>query len=191
MSRSSHSPVAIPLSQRLQTSARPVMTSEELVALGQRIWRMTTLDTVDVQVTHSARVMTRLANDRILSSDDGESIDIVIQTADQGIPPYFTVWSNQLDDAVLLAGVRECEKLVRHNIMYGRDMGAPKRPMVQDALPPGRLWHDRTVQAMTGSRETMVAGILEAIRRERLRGAGFVGLLARSNAVVLKDGGIK
>jgi predicted Zn-dependent protease len=187
---STSTPTTAPLARRVQSGERPVMTCDELLALGQRILRMTTLDAVDVQITHSARMITRLANDRILSSDDGETVEISIRTSDQDVPPFFSVWSNQLDDNVLRAGIQQCERMVRANFTYGTELASPQRPLQQDATLPVKLWHESTIRAMTASRETMIPTILETIRRERLQGSGFIGLLARSNAIIMKDSGI-
>jgi predicted Zn-dependent protease len=167
---------------------RPVMTREELLALGKRILRMTTVDTVNVAVTHAARAVTRLANDRVLSSDDGDTLLIEIETGVGGQPPYFHVRTNQLDDSVLLNGVQQCEALLRQRPGYQQDTGMKHQPYAQDTPVAVQLWHDSTVGGMATARGTMIPEMLRAGRAAHVQVAGFVGLIARAKAIVCKDG---
>jgi hypothetical protein len=176
-----------PLGARL-AAGRPVMTKEQLLSLGHRILRMTTLDGVNVNVEHTARVVTRMANDRVLSSDDGDILRIGLA---MGIYPTFVeLRTNQLDDTALLAGVQQCEALLRGFPWIGSETWVKHETRLQETPVSVRLWHDATVAAMTTTRGTVVPEILEMVNGAQLRAAGFLGLMARAEAIVLKQDGV-
>jgi len=173
-----------PISIGRSVAARPVLTQEQVNALNARIIRMTSADTATVFVTHTARVVTRFANGRILITDDGDELEISITTL------YGTrggVWTrtNQLDDTSLRAIVARCEAMARAQ-MGGETLLA--EPMQQDHYLPVALWHDATVRAMTTSRATVVPAIVDEVSRHGLTAAGFVGIMARAQAVLTKAG---
>lgn len=170
---------------------RPVMTREQLLSLGQRLLAMSSadIDIVNITVSHTANIITRLAHNRVLTSDDGERLTIQIETMVGG-PPVYTVITNQWDDRVLAAGLRQCEALLRASPSYKPDSGMKHEEYVQDAVAPVQLWHDTTIGAMQTTRETVIPAILDIVRQQKLHAAGFVGLMARSEAVIRKDGSI-
>jgi predicted Zn-dependent protease len=174
-----------PLAARL-AAARPVLSEEQVMTLAKRVMSMTSADTVHVYVIHTAQVVTRMANDQVLSGDDGDRLQIQLWTRFGGRAGV-NVITNQLDDTVLLAAVRRCEALARVNL--GPDEEArPETRQVQDTLVPVSLWHEETIRAMTTTRDTVVPEIIDAVTRERLSAAGFVGLMARSRAMITKEG---
>jgi hypothetical protein len=165
------------------------MTTEQLHDLGQRILRMTTVDGVRVNVSHSVQSITRLSTDRVLSSDNGESVRVYVDVSAGG-PPGFNLWTNQLDDRVLLEGVRQCEALIRSGPAYPPDTEMKDQPLYQDTPVPVRLWYDATFQAMTTLRDTTIPEIFSTVRGAQLHAAGFIGIMARAEAFVLKKDGV-
>jgi len=172
-------------------SGRPVMTREQLIALAQRVLHVSTLSGVIVRVHHTVRAVTRLANDHVLSSDDGEILYVQVETSTGGPPsPIFQVFTNQIDDETVSAALRQCEDLLRASQVFLADNGMKHMPRYQDAPAPVRLWHDATVDAMTSSRQTMIPQILQTVQAAGLQAAGFVAIMARAEAAVSKEGGV-
>jgi predicted Zn-dependent protease len=165
---------------------RPVLAREDVMSVCQRVIRMTSADMVAVAVRHTAHVVTRLANDRVVSSDDGSSLWIWLD-AKFGGRGGAMIGTNQLDDTVLLAAVRRCEALSRESLGVDPDLIAGG-PQMQDMLVPTALWHDTTVQAMTTTRGTVIPDVLGAVAGAGLRAAGFLGMMARSEAFLTKAG---
>jgi predicted Zn-dependent protease len=164
---------------------RPVMTRDAVTALSKRIMTMTSVDTVEVFVTHTARVITRLANDRILAGDDGDEVEIYIMTRDGG-RDQVRVETNQITESTLRALVHQCETLARGQV--GSEREVLPVPQVQDHYPPVQLWHDSTVRAMSNTRDTTVPALIDGVTQHGLRAAGFLGCMARATAVLSKDG---
>jgi len=126
-----------------------------------------------------------MANGQVLSSDDGDELQIMVMSyfgGRQGI--YVTI--NQLDDTVLQAMVTRCETLARQ--MIGADEELRHVPQAPDTFVPVKLWHDETVRAMQTTRGTVIPELLNAVERERLNAAGFLGFMARAEAWINKEG---
>jgi predicted Zn-dependent protease len=62
------------------------------------------------------------------------------------------------------------------------------RSRVQDEYLPVQLWHDNTVQAMKDSRAEVLPRLLLPVRKAGLTAAGFVGMMAQSEAYFARDG---
>src|SRR5687767_14878923 len=121
--------------------ARPVLTKEQLFAIGKRILEASTSDTVRAQIKHTARGVTLLANNRVLTSDNGDSLEITVQ-AIKGGRSRVRMTLNQVDDASLRAAVRTMDELARDQIGSPHDyMKVPDGP--QEYMPVS-LWHDST-----------------------------------------------
>src|SRR5688572_31977701 len=63
-----------PLAARL-AEGRPVLAHRQVTELAERVLGMTRATTVAVRVTHTANVMTRMANNQVLSGDDGDTLN--------------------------------------------------------------------------------------------------------------------
>jgi len=163
---------------------RPVLTRAQVDALNGRIIRMTSADTAMVTVTHTARVVTRFSNGRVLSTDDGDQLEISISTI-YGTRGGIWTRTNQLDDTSLHAIVARCEAMARAQMGGERILDETEQ---QDQYLPVALWHDTTVRAMTTSREMVVPTIVNEVDRHGLAAAGFVGIMARAQAVLTKAG---
>jgi len=174
-----------PASVRLRMSLndRPVMSREQLMRLNARVISMTSADTVMVRMVHTARVITHVANDRILGGDDGSELELDIYTK-FGARAGIAVETNQFSDSTLRDLVGRCETLARlqaggaEELQYSWDE--------QDHYLPVALWHDTTVRAMTNTRETAVSEIVDNVAAHGFRASGFIGLMARSQSVFWK-----
>jgi len=165
---------------------RPVFTKDQLTALSQRIIHFTTADVVSVSVTHTARVVSRMANGRVLTNDDGDELDILVCTM-FGEKGMVQIRVNQLDDTMLRAAVTRAEAIARMVTGYSEPV-KPIQRTVQDSYVPVHLWHDDTIDAMTTTRETVIPELLETVSRAGLNAAGFLGFMARSEAALTKEG---
>jgi predicted Zn-dependent protease len=174
-----------PLADRL-AAGRPVLSHEQLTDITQRMLAMTTADVVRIRVTHAARVVTRLANGQILSADDGDTLNIRLSTYMSDMNQPLTFRTNQLDDSALQAVVHQAEAMMRE-VLHAESARVDAK-QVPDSLVPVQLWHDETVRAMTTHRSSVISALLEPVAQARLSGAGFVGLMARSEAVLTKEG---
>jgi predicted Zn-dependent protease len=94
--------------------------------------------------------------------------------------------TNQLDDTVLRAVIRGLEALNRE--MPSGEPASINAKQVPDEFVPVQLWHDETVQAMATHRQTVMPLLLGPVAQEGLLGAGFIGLMAKSEMVVTKEG---
>jgi len=163
-----------------------VLNEEQVTTLAKRVISMTSADIVQVYVTHTAQVVTRIADGKVLSSNDGDQL--MIQVWGQfGARPGVNIVTNQYDDTALLAAVQRCEALARTN-MGAEEEARPQMRQVQDTFDPVALWHESTIKAMTAARETAIPELISAVTREQLRAAGFVGFMARVQAVLTKEG---
>src|SRR5687768_4099651 len=110
---------------------RPVMTREQLVSLAQRIIKASTVGIVDVRISHTSRIVTRLAQGRVLSSDDGDSVWVHVGTM-AGKPPVLSFVTNQVSEDLIVAGLKQCEEIHFKLPGYQPDSGNKKEIMVQD-----------------------------------------------------------
>jgi predicted Zn-dependent protease len=174
-----------PLADRL-AAGRPVFSRDQLTALTQRMLEMTSASDVTIQVTHTAHVVTRLANGRVLSEDDGDSLTVGLSTRLSDMYRFVHLETNQLDDMTLRAVVQQAEAMNRE--MLHAESAVVHRKQLPDSLVPVQLWHDETVRGMTTHRSTLIPTLLEPVAQAHLSGAGFVGFMARSAAMLSKEG---
>jgi predicted Zn-dependent protease len=179
----------LPFANRL-AAGRPVMTRDQLVSLSQRALQMSTFNDVIIEVFHTAQVVTRLAHDHVLSSDDGDRLFISLAMTFAEGPPVLELRTNQLDDSTLLAAVQRLEAIARGLMDFRMEPVTKNELQAQDPVPPPNIWHDATVQAMTTSRGTVIPAMIDAVRQAQLRAAGFLGVMAKSQAYVSKKDGI-
>jgi predicted Zn-dependent protease len=173
------------------TTGRPVMDREQLLELGRKVIRRSTVDFVNVTVQHTAQFVTRLANGQVFFSNDGELVQIQVSTSSGvRLPPVVQTFTNQLREDVLLEGLTRCEEILRALPTYHTDSGMRHESLVQDTPMAVHLWHDSTVEAIRHSRESMIPDILQRVRRAGLDASGFIGLMARAEAVVRRDGNL-
>jgi hypothetical protein len=186
-----HAELRVPRGLGRASSERPVPSRDQLLALGRHVLRASTLNIVDVHVRHTAQFTTRLAGGQVLSSDDGDLVHVsIVTTTAPGVPPSIAWHTNQVREEFLVAGLQLCETLQREFPTFLIDRGTQHDSPAQDTPVPVRLWHDATVGAMQEVRQTAVPAILNDVRNAGFSAAGFVGLMARSEATVHKDGNL-
>jgi predicted Zn-dependent protease len=180
-----------PLKARL-AAGRPVLARDQMHDLTRRIMALTTAPQVDVKITHTARVVTRLARGQVLTSDDGDTLKIRVgvgftgATGQKGGYVSTTLQTNQLDVNVLRPIIAQCEAIARDKLRS--ENPNPMQPTVQDTYVPVQLWHGETIDAMRQGRATVVDQLLRPVRQAGLAAAGFVGLMARSETYVNREG---
>jgi predicted Zn-dependent protease len=165
---------------------RPVFTQEQLLALAKRVLSMSSADTTSVRLKHVARVVTRVANGRVLPGEDGDELVIAFRSRyGEGIGVELR--SNQLDDTSLRVAVAQCEALSQQNIRPIEPI-LPEWRDAQDTFLPVHLWHDETVRAMATTRDTIIPEVTGRVTHAGLRASATLGLMARVDAILTKDG---
>jgi len=165
---------------------RPVLAREQVQALTKRVLGFTTLKNADVSVSHTALVVTRMANDQVLSGDDGDELWITFGCSD-GRGYSTGVATNQLDDTVLRAIVHQAESILSVGISPAESLNPEEHP-VPDALVPVQLWHGDVAEAMRTTRDSTIQDMMRVVLDAGLQAAGFVGLMARAQSVLNKEG---
>ena len=163
---------------------RPILSRDEMFALAKKMLSMATATDVDVYIIHTARTVTRLANGQVLTSDDGDEVQIGLYTA-YGNRIGVRVDTNQIDDTALREIVQRCEAISREQI-GGEDRFSDQNNF-QDTYVPVHLWHDATIKAMRESRETVLPGVLKRVAAAGMQAAGFVGFMAKAVAFMSKE----
>jgi len=161
------------------------MTREQMEALCRRILSMSTADGAYLYILHTVRSVTRLASDQVRSADDGDTLNVFLG-ASYGNGCFLSVQTNQVDDEALRALVARADAL-------GTAAGPPQQLLVrqwdeQDAYMPVQLWHSSSVDAITSARETVIPPMIQTVRQHQLQTSGFIGIMARSEAILTKEG---
>jgi predicted Zn-dependent protease len=177
----------IPSYRARVASGRPVLTKEQISALCSRLMGMTSSDAARLTVTHTARVVTRLANGQVLSGDDGDTLTIRVGMSYGAADIGMSVETNQLDDTVLHAIVGQCERLAREAVGAAQDNVRPRPTNAPDSIVPVHLWHEETIRAMTTARSSVLPALFAPVRRTALNAAGFVGLMARAEVYLDRE----
>jgi predicted Zn-dependent protease len=169
-------------------ASRPVMTREQLVSLGRQLLQMSTLD-VNVRIAHVSRTVTRFSDNRILSSDDGSTVRVTVELS-LGESPTYWFTTNQIDENTFRTGIQQCETALRSHPEFTEALWRNPSPLVQDIPITVNLWHDATVAAMSDTRSMTLPRIFETVHRHGLDAAGFLGIQARAEALILKEGDV-
>jgi len=175
-----------PLSDRL-ADGRPVLTHEQAQTIMRQVMALTTVALSGVELTHRYRAVTRLARNRVRTTDDGESLRLGFHAAfDRGLVGAY-IETNQIDDETIRALVLRVDALAKEMI-GSREELRPMQHDQQDLFLPAKLWYDSSVDAMRSGREEAVPHIVSTIQGHGLQAAGALGLMARSRAVLTHDG---
>jgi len=178
-------------------AARPVLSRDQALTLGHRLLdlasdQVTFRDFVGVRIEHVVRTMTKVANGRVLHTNDGDSARISF-ASNFGVGLPVEIRTNQLQDETL-----------RRVVEYARTL-APTRPKVLNPelvgyqqevpatygpreFPPVALWHETSVRAMSAAREDVLASLVEQVQSAKLIAATTVGITARSILYLYKHG---
>jgi predicted Zn-dependent protease len=158
---------------------------ERLFEVGHAVLRRTTSDIARVQVKHLSHAVTRLSNNRVLTSDNGERFEIFFEATTGGRVPISMMF-NQIDGASINAVVKMLDALAR--VQFGASVDPLHVPDGPQTYIPVHLWHDTTHAAMATVGDTVVPLLVQRLANANVRGSGFVGLLARSTLVMQNDG---
>jgi predicted Zn-dependent protease len=174
-----------PLGERL-AEGRPVMTREQALQLSRQVMSTAAAETVVVTVTHTVRSVTQLASDRVRSTDQGETVTVGVRMTSGNGSNFVSFQTNQLDDRALRALVERAGAVVKGMIGWTEQV-MPRQWDVQDTYPPAVLWQTSTADALRTAQEAVIPAVVNAARRQQLRASGFIGLLARAEAVLTKE----
>jgi len=165
----------------------PVFTPERGRELASKILRMASPDANFVAVTliHTAQQITRFANNRLLTTDDGDDLIVKFHT-EFGRKKDVSIQTNQLDDSGLLAAVRRAEALARLLPGAAINLTPPQKTGAFTYIPVD-LWREGTVNALT-TRPMIIPDMIDIVRSAGCIAAGFVGLMARASFVLNTDG---
>jgi predicted Zn-dependent protease len=162
-----------------------LMTADEVITLGRRILDMTTTDFVTVWIWHTVRGVTRVANGRILGGDDGEEFSVTV-SVESGKRSPVSVTLDQRDDASLRAAVQQAETIAR--AQTGDAHNLERIPAGPQEYPAATLWDDETAAALDGARHDIIPRIISTVSGAGFEGAGMVGGIARTRAILRTDG---
>jgi len=167
---------------------QPVITRDQAMSLAKRVLGMSSASSAWVHITHIVHSTTRLANDRIRDANSGDTlrIDIVVEIGDAMV----VVGTNQLDDVSLQSMVARADA-IRVQLMGGLDAKEQIHPLFwdeQDTYPETHLYQPSSVAALHSARTTAIPKILDVVRGRGFRTSGFVGVMARADAVMTNKG---
>jgi predicted Zn-dependent protease len=172
------------LSERL-AARQPVMTREQASEISQEIFRLTSAAAADVTIEHTVRSITRVVSDRVQQTNDGDRLRIIFHSDfGNGI---VVIEVNQLDKATLQQVARTAETLAKEMIGSNGDL-AIRQWSEQDSYPVAPLWHETTIEALRTARKAIVPSIVAPIRQRGLTTSGMIGVLAKAEAVLTKEG---
>jgi predicted Zn-dependent protease len=174
-----------PLSERI-AAGRPVMTRDQALSLAQRVKQLSTADRTTVEIRHKVQSLTQLSGDRVRSADDGETLSVWFRSSFGDAGSAF-MSTNQLTERAL-------RELVARADALGKGMPGTREKLVirdwdeQDTYAPTPIWQERTVESLQTARETAVSEIINTVRGHQFRTAGFVGVMAKAEAVLTSRG---
>lgn len=148
--------------------------------------------TVGIAVEHIAHAITHVANSAVLSTDDGDSMRIIVHSEFGNALPV-DIQTNALHEETLHRVVAQIEAMAPPKAPSTRNAPvdySDEDPFTYNArtYPPVSLWHDATVQAMDTARGDVIPRLIEDIRASKLVGAATVGAMTRSVLHLYKGG---
>jgi predicted Zn-dependent protease len=169
----------------LNQASDPLLPKERLQDIARLIVRSSRCDVVRAQVYHTARAVTRIANNRVLTSDNGSTLTISIRT-NVGAKRSVSFNANQADEFALRTAIARLDAVSEAQIGGTTDyLHVPDKPQT---YTPVDLWRSTTVSAMQTVGDTVVPRLVNDLRTAGLYGSGFVGLMAQRACVLQKDG---
>ncbi len=162
----------------------PVLTREQAHDLARKVLRMAAADTVDIELVHTRRQMTRIAGNRVLTGDDGDELRITV-TTEYGLKGSVSMATNQIDDVTLQGAVMRAQGAARAL------SGAPHSLLTISEGPqqylPVDLWRDASIAALS-ERPSAITEMIDVVRTAGFVAAGFVGIMARCAATMNQNG---
>jgi len=168
-----------------------VLGREEMLAIGRKL--LAASDRwYSVNVEHVSNALTKVANGRVLTTQDGDRVRFYLASRyGSGLP--VSIDANQLNDKTLQRVLDAVER-----------MGPPRPPASEQEpddpddpqyftynakpIPPVSLYYESSVAAMDTARAEAIPAIIEQIHDAGLIGAATVGSIARSVVYVYKQG---
>jgi len=166
-------------------SSSVVLSRDALLDIGHRLLSLSTADTTCIELQHTARAVTRVSHDRVLTSDSGDTLSILIRTMSGAQLPV-RMQINQIDESSLQFAMRALNELTK--VQFGAPVDYLRVPDGPQHYLPVSLWHDTTAAAITTSGDTSVPLLIDAFHTSNIPGAGFIGVMARSTLVMQEDG---
>jgi predicted Zn-dependent protease len=167
-----------PAAERL-ADGRPVLSKDEITALGHKILSLTTTKTAAIYLEHTMQSVTRMTNGNVMMSDTGDYINILFDRNVVG--GNVRVYTNQVTDRTLREIARRFDEVRRD---WGDFEGImPPTTVSQDTFVPTQLWHDSTVDGMRTATATVLPDVLHRVAGAGQRAAGMLGFVAQSSAV--------
>jgi predicted Zn-dependent protease len=170
---------------------RSAFSREQALELGERLLSLTTSgqfkdnrNAVGVRILHTARAVTKVSQNRVLSTDDGDTITIQFNSEfGLGIP--LTVNTNQINDGTLKHVIARVEAMLPPPMppahIPPKDPDSPARLTYNEReFPKVDLWHQSSADAMDTARAEVLPGLIELLQRSALEGAATIGLSTRS-----------
>jgi len=156
----------------------PVMSEAALKRIADIVFDLTDGDVDGLQVEHSARVVTRVANNRVLTTDNGNDIRLTFRATSGGRREIrFT--TNLVDADMLRRSLRALRELA--NSQFGPPNSFTLHVATpQQKLLPVQLWKETTSAAMTEASTTAIPQMLTPLKSSGLKGSGFLGYSARA-----------
>jgi predicted Zn-dependent protease len=169
---------------RQHSDDAPVLTQTQAQSLGHKILRLTSADVVRIDVVNTVRRITRIANNRILTGNDGSNLDIWVSTRfGRRIPVSLNI--NQIDDSSLRGAIAQVEGVAREQSGPPVELiHFPEGPM---EYIPVNNWYESTVKALR-DRPTVVQALVEPVVSAGFTAAGFVGIVGTATYQLNRDG---
>jgi predicted Zn-dependent protease len=158
--------------------SEPVMSEAALKRIADTVFELTDDGVDGVQIEHSARVVTRVANNRVLTTDNGHDIRLVLGMG-YGNRKEIRFTTNLVDADMLRRSLHALEELAKvqygPQVSYVLDVATP-----QQQLLPVTLWKETTSALMTQAATSAVPQMLTPLKESDLKGSGFLGFSARA-----------
>jgi len=177
-----------PFRDRVEGGARPVITREQALSLSHDIMSLTSAKIAIVQISHTVKSVTQLASNTVRGVEEGERLQVSLRA--ESVNPFAGLMlfqTNQTDDKSLHELVQRVDSVTRDMVGWNDQRMVHERDE-QDTYPATKLWYPSTVGALESARETSVKPIVDTVRNARLDASGFVGVMARSEAVLTESG---
>jgi len=175
-----------PLADRL-ADGRPVITRERALSLAKQVLDLSAADKARVYIRHTVKSTTRLASDRVRDTDDGDTLLVQIRTEFGDGNGWTYVTTNQLDERALQALVIRADEIGKAMIGWNEKVH-PQTWDEQDTYPANHLYHQPSVDALQTARAEAVPKIIETVNRTGFKASGFVGVMARAEAMLTNKG---
>lgn len=161
-----------------------VMSPEELLAHARTIVSRMRTDFASVRIEHTATSVTRVANDRIRQTNDGEELTVLLEMRD-GVRSGVSLTLNQLDPDRIAAAIAYMDPIAH------AQRGDPA-PIVVRLPPrtyrPNTTWYPATAAALNDAPARIVPALTQPLLEAGYGASAFIGVRAFSTALVHTEG---